>query len=176
MWNHGTRALVSSIKHNKLQQWHKVTIMDTRHHALTISQLLHEWSHPIPTIPSAYSGELLTHGWGSHGWSMERWRWWWWRWSPPLTNHLLQFSGIRNSVLAPCRDGELEEIIAIIIATASPSTNHASPIHVWVIHRCRLKGMVGIGWDHSCNRYKIIRAWCLVSVVSTLCHCWTCYA
>ena len=36
----------------------------------------------------------------------------------------------RNSVLAPCRDGELEEIIAIIITDASPSTIHDSPIHV----------------------------------------------
>ena len=39
-------------------------------------------------------------------------------------------SGIRNSVLAPCRDGELEEIIAIIITDASPSTIHDSPIHM----------------------------------------------
>jgi hypothetical protein len=39
-------------------------------------------------------------------------------------------SGIRNSVLAPCRDGELEEIIAIIITATSPSTIHDSPIHV----------------------------------------------
>jgi len=39
-------------------------------------------------------------------------------------------SGTRNSVLAPCRDGELEEIIAIIITDASPSTIHDSPIHV----------------------------------------------
>ena len=36
----------------------------------------------------------------------------------------------RNSVLAPSRDGELEEIIAIIITDASPSTIHDSPIHV----------------------------------------------
>ena len=36
----------------------------------------------------------------------------------------------RNSVLAPCRDGELEEIITIIITDASPSTIHDSPIHV----------------------------------------------
>jgi hypothetical protein len=35
-----------------------------------------------------------------------------------------------NSVLAPCRDGELEEIIAIIITDASPSTIHDFPIHV----------------------------------------------
>ena len=39
-------------------------------------------------------------------------------------------SATRNSVLAPCRDGELEEIIAIIITDASPSTIHDSPIHV----------------------------------------------
>ena len=38
--------------------------------------------------------------------------------------------GTKNSVLAPCRDGELEEIIAIIITDASPSTIHDSPIHV----------------------------------------------
>jgi hypothetical protein len=46
--------------------------------------------------------------------------------------------GTRNSVLAPCRDRELEEIIAIIIIIiiiidASPSTIHDSPIHVSVI-------------------------------------------
>jgi hypothetical protein len=38
--------------------------------------------------------------------------------------------GTRNSVLAPCRDGVLEEIIAIIITDVSPSTIHNSPIHV----------------------------------------------
>jgi hypothetical protein len=38
--------------------------------------------------------------------------------------------GTRNSVLAPCRDNELEEIIAIIITDASPSTINDSPIHV----------------------------------------------
>jgi hypothetical protein len=38
--------------------------------------------------------------------------------------------GTRNSVLAPYRDGELEEIITIIITDASPSTIHDSPIHV----------------------------------------------
>ena len=38
--------------------------------------------------------------------------------------------GTRSSVLAPCRDGELEEIIAIIITNASTSTIHDSPIHV----------------------------------------------
>jgi hypothetical protein len=35
-----------------------------------------------------------------------------------------------NSVLAPCRDGDLEEIIAIIITDVSPSTIHDSRIHV----------------------------------------------
>ena len=39
-------------------------------------------------------------------------------------------SATRNSVLAPCQDGELEEIIAIIITDASASTIHDSPIHV----------------------------------------------
>ena len=39
-------------------------------------------------------------------------------------------SGFRNSILAPCRDGELEEIITIVITNASPSTIHVSPIHV----------------------------------------------
>ena len=37
--------------------------------------------------------------------------------------------GIRNSVLAPCRDGELEETIAII-TNASTSTIHDAPSHV----------------------------------------------
>jgi hypothetical protein len=38
----------------------------------------------------------------------------------------------RNSVLAPCRDGDLDKIF-IIITDVSPSTIHDSPIHVWVI-------------------------------------------
>jgi hypothetical protein len=37
--------------------------------------------------------------------------------------------GTKNSVLAPCRDGDLEEIFIIII-DVSPSTIHDSPIHV----------------------------------------------
>ncbi|KAK1642609.1 hypothetical protein QYE76_060414 [Lolium multiflorum] len=38
--------------------------------------------------------------------------------------------GTRNSVLELRRDGELEEVIAIITTDASPSTSHVSPIHV----------------------------------------------
>jgi hypothetical protein len=38
--------------------------------------------------------------------------------------------GTRNSVLAPCRDGDLEEIFITIITDVSPSTIHDSPIHV----------------------------------------------
>jgi hypothetical protein len=38
--------------------------------------------------------------------------------------------GIRNSVLAPCQDGDSEEIFIIIITDVSPSTIHDSPIHV----------------------------------------------
>jgi hypothetical protein len=49
----------------------------------------------------------------------------------PLRRHhqKLRF-GTKNSILAPCRDGDLEEIIAIIITDVSPSTIHDSPIHV----------------------------------------------
>jgi hypothetical protein len=39
----------------------------------------------------------------------------------------------RNSVLAPCRDGDLEEIFITIITDVSPSTIHDFPIYVWVI-------------------------------------------
>jgi hypothetical protein len=39
----------------------------------------------------------------------------------------------RNSILAPCRDEDLEEIVITIITNISPSTIHDSPIHVWVI-------------------------------------------
>jgi hypothetical protein len=39
----------------------------------------------------------------------------------------------RNSILAPCRDGDLEEIFIIIITDVPPSTIHDSPIYVWVI-------------------------------------------
>ena len=42
----------------------------------------------------------------------------------------ISIPGIRSSVLAPCRDGDLEEIITIVITTASPSTIHDFPIHV----------------------------------------------
>ena len=38
--------------------------------------------------------------------------------------------GIKNSVMALRRDGELEEIIAIVITDASPSTIHVSHINV----------------------------------------------
>ena len=42
----------------------------------------------------------------------------------------ISISGIRSSVLAPCRDEDSEEIITIVIITASPSTIHDFPIHV----------------------------------------------
>ena len=42
----------------------------------------------------------------------------------------ISIPGIRSSVLAPCRDGDSEEIITIVIITTSPSTIHDSPIHV----------------------------------------------
>ena len=41
---------------------------------------------------------------------------------------------------------------------------HLSINHPWFPHpcvsssRCRLKGMVGIGWDRSCNSYELLRA------------------
>jgi hypothetical protein len=38
--------------------------------------------------------------------------------------------GTRNSVLAPCQDGDLEEIFITIITDVPPSTIHDSPIHV----------------------------------------------
>ena len=43
---------------------------------------------------------------------------------------VISIPGIRSSVLAPCRDVDSEEIITIVIITASPSTIHDSPIHV----------------------------------------------
>jgi hypothetical protein len=38
--------------------------------------------------------------------------------------------GIRNSVLAPCRDRDLEEIFITIITDVPPSIIHDSHIHV----------------------------------------------
>jgi hypothetical protein len=49
---------------------------------------------------------------------------------PLRRHHQKPQFGTRNSILAPCWDGELEEIIAIIITDASPSTIHDSSIHV----------------------------------------------
>ena len=46
------------------------------------------------------------------------------------TADAISISGIRSSVLAPCRDGDSEEIITIIIIIVSPSTIHDFPIHV----------------------------------------------
>ena len=46
---------------------------------------------------------------------------------PLCCHHQIPRNSTRNSVLAPCRDGELEEIIAIIITIASPSTIHVPP-------------------------------------------------
>ena len=43
---------------------------------------------------------------------------------------VISISGIRSSVLAPCRDGDSEEIITIVIIIVSPSTIHDFPIHV----------------------------------------------
>jgi hypothetical protein len=51
---------------------------------------------------------------------------------PMCCHHQKPWFGTRNSVLAPCRDRDLEEIF-IIITDVSPSTIHDSPIHVWVI-------------------------------------------
>ena len=42
----------------------------------------------------------------------------------------ISISGIRSSVLAPCRNGDSEEIVTIVIITVSPSTIHDFPIHV----------------------------------------------
>jgi hypothetical protein len=51
---------------------------------------------------------------------------------PLRRHHQKPRFGTRNSILAPCRDGDLEEIF-IIITDVSPSTIHDFPIHVWVI-------------------------------------------
>jgi hypothetical protein len=49
---------------------------------------------------------------------------------PLRRHHQKPRFGTKNSVLAPCRDGDLEQIITIIITDASLSTIHDSPIHV----------------------------------------------
>ena len=48
----------------------------------------------------------------------------------PRSAAAISIPGIRSSVLAPCRDGDSEEIITIVITTASPSTINDSSIHV----------------------------------------------
>jgi hypothetical protein len=53
---------------------------------------------------------------------------------PLRRHHQKPRFGTRFSILAPCRDGDLEEIFITIITDVSPSTIHDSPIHVWVIH------------------------------------------
>jgi hypothetical protein len=52
---------------------------------------------------------------------------------PLRCHHQKPRFGTRNSVLAPCRDEDLEEIFITIITDVSPSIIHDSPIHVWVI-------------------------------------------
>jgi hypothetical protein len=52
---------------------------------------------------------------------------------PQRHRHQKPRFGTRNSILAPCQDGDLEEIFITIVTDVSPSTIHNSPIHVWVI-------------------------------------------
>ena len=49
---------------------------------------------------------------------------------PLRRHHQIPRNSTKNSVLAPCRDGDSEEIVAIVITNASPSTIHVSSIHV----------------------------------------------
>ena len=49
---------------------------------------------------------------------------------PLRRHHQKPRFGTRNSVLAPCRDGDSEEIFITITTDAPPSTIHDSPIHV----------------------------------------------
>jgi hypothetical protein len=49
---------------------------------------------------------------------------------PLRRHHQKPRFGTRNSVLAPCLDGDLEEIFITIITDVSPSSIHDSPIHV----------------------------------------------
>ena len=44
--------------------------MDTRHHALTILHLLHEQSHPIPSIPFSLQ-QGFTHSWMGETWMVD---------------------------------------------------------------------------------------------------------
>ena len=46
------------------------------------------------------------------------------------TADAISIPAIRSSIRAPCRDGDSEEIITIVIITVSPSTIHDFPIHV----------------------------------------------
>jgi hypothetical protein len=52
---------------------------------------------------------------------------------PLRRHHQKLWFRTRNSVLAPCWDGDLEEIFITIITDISLSTIHDSPIHVLVI-------------------------------------------
>jgi hypothetical protein len=49
---------------------------------------------------------------------------------PLHRHHQKSRFGTTNSVLAPCLDGDLEEIFITIITDISPSTIHDSLIHV----------------------------------------------
>ena len=44
--------------------------MDTRHHALTILHLLHDQSHPIPSIPISLQ-QGFTHSWMGEAWMVD---------------------------------------------------------------------------------------------------------
>jgi hypothetical protein len=49
---------------------------------------------------------------------------------PLRRHHQKPQFGTRNSILAPCQDGDLEEIFITIITDVPPSTIHDPPIHV----------------------------------------------
>jgi hypothetical protein len=78
------------------------------------------WPSPRPLLPPTYT--LSPERSGGSAFFLDR--------LPLRRHHQKPRFRTRNSVLAPCRDGDLEEIFITIITDVSPSTIHDSPIHV----------------------------------------------
>jgi hypothetical protein len=75
---------------------------------------------PRPLLPPTYT--LLPEYIGGTAFFPDR--------LPLRRRHQKPRFGTRNSVLAPCRDVDLEEIFITIITDVPPSTIHDSPIYV----------------------------------------------
>jgi hypothetical protein len=92
---------------------------------LSAPQIMGPWIRVFLVVPLPPTYTLWPETIGGSSFFLDR--------VPLRRHHQKPRFGTRNSVLALCRDGDLEEIFIINITDVSPSTIHDSRIHVWEI-------------------------------------------